>query len=80
MRMGWVQQTCKHGPRSTATVQIFKSVHMPIESAHFPFGHAVMGGVFGSQRGAASLRATDSLITNVYLKYLVAFEDFKDIV
>ena len=29
----------EQGPGSTATVQIFKSVHLPVESAHSPFGH-----------------------------------------
>ena len=54
-------------PGSTATVQIFKSVRLPVESAHTLFGHTVRGGVFGSQRDAASLRATDSLITKICL-------------
>ena len=39
MRMGWVQRTRELGPGSTATVQIFKLVRLPVESAHSPFGH-----------------------------------------
>ena len=36
------------GPRrGAATVQIFKSVRLPVESAHSPFGHAVRGGASG---------------------------------
>ena len=65
MRMGWVQRTRERGPGSTATVQIFKSIRWPVESTHSPSGHTVRGGEFGSQRGEAGLRATDSLITNV---------------
>ena len=34
---------------------MFKSVRLPVESAHSPFSYTVRGGVFGSQRGAASL-------------------------
>ena len=67
MQMGWVQRTREQGPGYPSTVQMFKSVRLPIESAHSPFGHTVRGGVFGSQHCAASLRATDSLITNVCL-------------
>ena len=51
------------------TVQIFISVRLPIESADSPFGLAVGGGVFGSQRGAASVPATYSLITTVFFYY-----------
>ena len=64
---GWMQRTREQGPGSTATVQPFKSVRLPVESAHYPFGHTVRGGVFGNQRGAASLSATDSLTTDVCL-------------
>ena len=67
MRMGWEQRTHEQGPGSTATVRIFQSIRLPVESAHSPFGHTVRGGVFGSQRSVASLRATDSLIRNVCL-------------
>ena len=68
MRIRWMQLTCEQGPGSTATVQIFKSVHLPVESAHSPFGNTARGGVLGSRCCAASLRATDSLITNVCLE------------
>ena len=60
-----MQRTREQGLGSTATVHIFKSVRLPVESAHSPFGLAVRRGMFGSQRSAASLRATDSLITIV---------------
>ena len=59
MRMEWVQQTREQGPGAMATVQIFNSVRLPVEVAYSPFGHTVRR-VFGSQRGAASLRTTDS--------------------
>ena len=58
----------KWAPGSTATVHIFQSVRLPVESVHSPFGHAVRGGVFGSQHVAASLHVTESLITNVCLE------------
>ena len=64
-----MQRTSEQGPASTATVQIFKSVRLPVESApDSPFGHAVRVGVFGSQRGARSLRAiqTRSLRMSVF--------------
>ena len=51
MRMTWVQRIREQGP-GPRRVQIFKSVCLPVESAHSPFGHAVRGGVFRGQPAA----------------------------
>ena len=75
MWMERAQRTCEQRQVSTATVQIFKSVCLSGDSAHSPFGHTEWGGVFGSQRVATSLCATDSLITNVCLQKAVNSRD-----
>ena len=67
-RWGGRQRTCEQEPGSTVTVQILKSLRLPVDSTHSPFGQALRGGVFGSQRSDTSLRASDLLITNVCLQ------------
>ena len=49
MRMEVGAMDMRTGTGAIATVQIFRSVRLAVESAHPPFGHAVRGGVFGSQ-------------------------------
>ena len=66
MLMGWVQRTRKQGLGSMVTVQIKNQFACPLNLLS-PVRHPVRGGVFGSQRGAAGLCATDLLITNICL-------------
>ena len=53
--------------RPRRQLKCFNLFACPLNPLTPPFGHAVRGGLFGSQCGAACLCATDSLITNYVL-------------